>query len=219
MGGDRQEPENLPVRIEGKTLRTWKVDPASDKILLSMATPGRPAHSDINLWHGPDYTPTTISVYLEDGSQYPIDIVMSPKGYGLDTIQVKNIAETDFPLTLSVGQNGADPIYAASETIVDKVDPIWVQGNGAIKSFPLAHETDRVQVLVEATEGKNAKFYIELLQGPNNIKQAVKFYASSGIKTPFYAVFTVPGNGYTVRIRNDYPVEFPVHAYVAPYTD
>jgi hypothetical protein len=75
---------------------------------------------------------------------------------------------------------------------------------------------DKVQVLMMATDGRNVKVQIELLQGPNNIKQTVEFYASNAYKTPFYMILDTPGGGHQIRIKNKYPVEFPLAAYVEP---
>lgn len=209
------EPNDVPVTILGEHMKTWKVDPESQKVHVSLKTTGRPANAEINLWHGPDYSPALMKVWLEDGKQYPLNVVVKPKGYGIDTVQVLNTAQMEFPLTTQVGQgDGTSGIYRSPDALVEQCQPRLIQGAGAVVSYPVDASTERVQVGMYATEARNVKFILELLQGPNNVKQSIEFYASNGYKNPFYAVFDTPGSGYVVRIKNKYPLEFPINAYV-----
>ena len=61
------------------------------------------------------------------------------------------------------------------------------------------------------------KAKIELTQGPNQVKQVIELYASSGYKNPFYAVIATPGSNSALRVINQNNVEFPFDAYVLPY--
>jgi hypothetical protein len=211
------------TRIEGQTMRTWKVDRDSTKIHVQLKTNWRPSHCEVNLWHGPDYSPTNMKIYLENGKTYPLSLVLKPKGLGLDTIQVLNTASQEFPMTASVQQQGGTQntgFFKAPEELKSLSTPRLIQGAGDVEAFPLPTSANKIQVHIEAAEGqRNVKFKMELLQGPNNVKQSIEFYASTAYKTPFYAVFTTPGVGYTVRIVNEYPLEFPMYAYVEPYSD
>eukprot|EP00566_Odontella_aurita_P021507 CAMPEP_0113552214 /NCGR_PEP_ID=MMETSP0015_2-20120614/14944_1 /TAXON_ID=2838 /ORGANISM="Odontella" /LENGTH=218 /DNA_ID=CAMNT_0000453169 /DNA_START=198 /DNA_END=854 /DNA_ORIENTATION=- /assembly_acc=CAM_ASM_000160 len=212
------ESNDVPVSIMGGHMKTWKVDPVSQKCHVNLKTNGRPVNAEINLWHGPDYSPSLMKVWLEDGLQYPLNVVMNPKGHGIDTVQVQNTAQMEFPLTTQVGQgDGASGIYKSPGDLVMTSQPRLVQGAGAVVSCPIDTSVQRVQVGMHATEARNVKFILELLQGPNNVKQSIEFYASNGYKTPFYAVFDTPGSGYVVRIKNEYPLEFPINAYVEPF--
>mmetsp|Transcript_20956 Transcript_20956/g.57996 ORF Transcript_20956/g.57996 Transcript_20956/m.57996 type:complete len:259 (-) Transcript_20956:1191-1967(-) len=207
------------VRIQGGTMNTWKVDPKSKKVHVMLKTNGRPTTSEINLWHGPDYTPMLIKAYLMDGKQYPLNLIIKPKGLGIDTVQVLNTAEMELPINTAVDQGEGHPYYLSPDELIATTEPTLIQGNKMVNSIALDPELERVQVGIHATETKNVKFYLELLKGPNEVKQSIEFYASNGYKTPFYAVFDTPGGSqYTVRIINKYPVEFPMHAYVQPYT-
>lgn len=159
-----------------------------------------------------------MKVYLEDGAEYPLNILMKPKGSGLDTVRVQNTASTDFPATTGVGQDGKASIYNLPEDIETIAEPRLIQGGGAVKIYPVDNGVDRVAVAAKSKdfEARNIKFRLELLQGPNNVKQSIEFYASNGYKTPFYALFETPGTGYAIRIVNTHSLEFPITAYVAP---
>lgn len=199
-------------------MKTWKVDPESQKVHVSLKTRGRPANAEINLWHGPDYSPSLMKVWLEDGQQYPLNVVMKPKGLGIDTVQVLNTGQMELPLTTTIGQSETiSGIYQSPDALIEQCEPRLVQGGGAVVSYPVDTSTQRIQVGMHATDARNINFILELLQGPNNVKQSIEFYASNGYKSPFYAVFDTPGPGYVVRIKNKYPVEFPINAYVQAF--
>mmetsp|Transcript_9985 Transcript_9985/g.20658 ORF Transcript_9985/g.20658 Transcript_9985/m.20658 type:complete len:255 (-) Transcript_9985:295-1059(-) len=206
------------IRIQGGTMNTFKVDPQSKKVHVLLKSNGRPTTAEVNLWHGPDYTPMMIKAYLMDGKQFPLNIVVKPKGLGIDTVQILNTAEMELPINTAVDQGEGSTYYHAPDDLIASSTPHLIQGNFMVQSYPLDPTLNRVQVGLHATETKNVKFYLELLKGPNEVKQSIEFYASNGYKTPFYAVFDTPDSAqYTVRIINKYPVEFPIHAYVEPF--
>jgi hypothetical protein len=73
-----------------------------------------------------------------------------------------------------------------------------------------------VQVLLK-TDERNMKAKIELTQGPNQTKQVIELYASSGYKNPFYTIIQTPGSISTIRIINQNTVEFPFDCWCLPY--
>ena len=87
---------------------------------------------------------------------------------------------------------------------------------GMIISYSFDAEVESVEVLLK-TDGRNLKGRIELLTGPNNIKQVMDYYSSNGYKRPFYAVIQTPGPGNVVRIINENTIEYPFGAIVEPY--
>jgi len=94
-----------------------------------------------------------------------------------------------------------------------------IQGS-ALKSYPIDAKTNRVVVMLKSqpgTVGSKLAAYVELLNGPNNVKQMMEIYGSDGYKRPLFVVFETPGEGNMLRIRNDATVEFPFFATIEPY--
>ncbi len=179
-----------------------------------MATEGRPLNANLELWQGPDYTPSSMKVYIEDGNLRPLNaIVLTPQAS--NTIAIYNTGNLEFPFFASVEEKIDPGLAAASNNPYDWSSPTTVQG-GALKTFPFDPAVQSVQVMLN-TDGRNLKARIELMQGPNNDKQIIEFYSSDGMKRPIYVVIETPGTGNVVRVINQNPVEFPFTAYIGPY--
>jgi hypothetical protein len=108
-------------------------------------------------------------------------------------------------------------LFAAANILAEKCEPTLIQGGGSVKSFTLDPSVERVQIMLKAPNGRNMKAQIELMQGPNNDKQVIEYYASNRKKNPLFAVMETPGAGNTVRLINEYPMEFPLYAWVEPF--
>jgi len=203
------------VRVQGMTLKTWDVSaPSTDRVQVSLKSEGRPIESQIELWTTPSYIPTKMRVYTMDGKDRPVNAVIeTPKE--TNTVAVYNNAEIDFPFDAAVVDTG---LGKAMEALSGET-PELVQGAGAIRSYTFGPEVDSVQVLLK-TAGlgeRNMKAMVEVTEGPNQVKQIIELYASSGYKNPFYMTLALPATFSTVRIINENTVEFPFDAYVVPY--
>jgi hypothetical protein len=90
--------------------------------------------------------------------------------------------------------------------------PKLVQG-GAVLTVPIPADTNSVQLLLQ-TQGRPLSARIELLSGPNNVKQVMEVYCEDGQMRPFYSIVQTPGIGNVIRIVNTATVEFPLTAVV-----
>ena len=204
--------------IQGNSLRTWAVpDMETHRVLLTLRTEGRPMTSTIELWQGPDYTPTKMKVYVEDVMLRPFQaIVETPMSS--NTIAVYNTANMEFPFYANLEEysdRSNHGLALAPMQLAETAIPHIVQG-GSITSFPFPPEVDSIHFLLK-TDGRNLKARVELMQGPNNDKQIMEFYSSDGYKRPFYAVVETPGSGNVVRIINENTMEFPFFCSIAPF--
>lgn len=207
------------VKVEGNSLRTWDVHHSVDAMQVLMKTEGRPLNALVELWHGPDYTPSKLAVYIEDGDLRPFNAVVATP-YGGNTVAVYNTAAMEYPFTACVYGNveddGSSALMTAPESLSETSVARTVQGGGMVVTYPFDASVQSVQVLLK-TDGRNMNARIELLQGPNNIKQVMEYYSSDGQMRPFFAIIETPNNGNVVRIVNHATVEYPFTAYVEPY--
>merc|ERR1719352_1272826 len=176
-----------PLLVQGGTLKTWSyASSAVERVQVFLTTEGRPLDADIELWQGPDNTPTKMRVYSEDGKARPFNVVVETP-QSPNTVAIRNIGGIEFPLAASLIANDVDePIsdFHATSTMV--------QG-GALKTFPFPPNVQRVEVMIK-TDGRPLNARIELLQGPNNNKQVMELYADDGLARPFFAIIDTMGS-------------------------
>lgn len=199
------------LKVQGGSLKTWTYSsPAVERVEVNLKTDGRPLDCDIDLWQGPDNTPTKMRVYVEDGALRPFSAVIeTPRGP--NTVAIRNIGHLEFPVSAAVSANEVESSAADLEGAPRRT----IQG-GALHTYPFDPTVDAVQILLR-TDGRPLNARIELLQGPNNNKQVMEIYAEDGLDRPFYAVIETPGSGNVVRCVNTAPVEFPMTASVGAY--
>jgi len=200
---------NTPVVIQGESLRTWSFDSAAvERVQVILKTEGRPLDTDIELWQGPDNTPQKMRVYVEDGKMRTFNcIVETPRGP--NTVCIRNTAHMEFPIYAGVAP--IDGMVMESDAT-----PRTIQG-GALRTYPFEPNVDSVKVVLQ-TDGRPLNSRIELLQGPNNIKQVMELYTEDGMDRPFCGILETPGSGNVVRIVNTATMEFPLVCQAEPFT-
>ena len=204
------------MKVQGGSLKTWTYNsPAVEAVHVAMKTEGRPLDADIELWQGPDNTPHKMRVYVEDGSLRPFScMIATPRGP--NTVAIRNIGNLEFPIEASVAADTPDIVRPSLDMRSFESEPLLVQG-GALRTYPFNPSVESVQVLLN-TDGRPLNARIELLQGPNNIKQVIELYTEDGLDRPFLIVLETPGSGNVIRIVNTSTVEFPLTAGVEAYT-
>ena len=94
--------EESTALIQGNTLRTWPLSTSyTDMIQVSLATEGRPLNANIEMWQGPDYTPSHMKVYIEDGNLRPLNAVLLTPSAS-NTVAIYNTGNLEFPFYATV---------------------------------------------------------------------------------------------------------------------
>jgi len=205
--------EGTAVIVQGNSLKTWSFpNPMLERVHVGVRTEGRPFDADIELWQGPDNTPMKLRAYVEDGGLRPFSaIVETPRGP--NTVAVRNIGQLEFPMEAVVSAD--DGSFPSTSNFQAESKPMTIQG-GALRTYPFSPMVESVVVCL-TTDGRPLNTRIELLQGPNNIKQVMEVYTEDGMDRPFFAIIETPGSGNVVRVVNTATVEFPLVASVQPY--
>merc|ERR1712072_1639452 len=97
------------ILVQGGSLRTWSYrSPSVEQVQVVLSTEGRPLDADLELWHGPDNTPTKMRVYVENGQMRPFSaVIATPRGP--NTVSIRNIGQIEFPIAANVFAEGIDP--------------------------------------------------------------------------------------------------------------
>ena len=216
-----------PIKVQGGSLRTWSFQsPFVDSIQVHLRTEGRPMNANIELWKGPDNTPQKVAVYLEDGSFRTFCCtILTPDEQ--NAISIRNTGQMEYPLHAAIqaelyrsppGTTTKDGDGNDKQSVTERLASIEckriVQG-GAVFTMPLSPETASVEIVLK-TDGRPLNARIELLHGPNNVKQVMELYTEDGLVRPFHAIVDTPGAGNVIRIVNTATVEFPIQLSVQP---
>jgi len=211
-GGQQLMTTQKAAIVQGKSLKTWSYRSSIvDNVQVVLSTDGRPLDADVQLWQGPDNTPCKMRVYSEDGNKRPFSAVIATPDDGESTVAVRNVGENVFPLSAYVVANDVDMPFSEfrdTSTIV--------QGGGALRTYEFDSRVDSVEVMLK-TDGRPLNARVELLEGPNNIKQVIELYTEDGLERPFFAIIDTKGMGNVIRVVNTAPIEFPMFASVEPH--
>ena len=233
-------------RIQGGSRHTYNAPFDRDSSHVFLESDGRPIETEIELWDGPNNTPTRMKVYSEDGRMRPINAMFeNPMGGSLggsmrgNTMSVRNTGPMEFPLNAGVGSVGGGPMMSPSG-----VRPGGLAGsegaymteaelNGFTRpSSPSMRRGETVQggalrtfpldYSVEAaqvtitTDGLPMNAKVELWGTSSHIKQMAEIYNDNGQSRPFASIIDLPGGSNTIAIYNTGPMEYPIKVVVEP---
>jgi len=205
--------EIVPVEVQGGSLKTCSFDTSVNRVSVLLKTTGRPLNANVELWQGPDNSPQTMAVYLEDGEIRPFRVTIESPGSS-NAVAIRNTGQMEFPLTAGI-ETDMSGRTGPSASLLANSKYRTVQG-GAVYTTPFPASVRSVQIALR-TDGRPLNARVELLQGPNNNKQVMEVYTEDGQARPFYVIVECPGSGNVVRIVNTSTVEFPLTASAEPY--
>jgi hypothetical protein len=222
--------ETLDYVESGSTVRTYPIPGWAERVQMRFETNGRPLKGEANLWTGPIRKVHTLKFDTESGIEFPIEATLKFKKAS-PVLKVSTADNQNYPMKVGVfipPPERADEIGAYTGKKFDEAtseEKKRIQGSntdgrfGMRENWVVPVNVDSVQVIAwsKDTGKKSFKLDIELIQGPNNVKQSY-FLQCGGGSQPYHAVFQTPGSGWVVRIRNKKYVEDGlIEVAVVPY--
>lgn len=205
-------------RIEGGgTVRTYQMPPDADRCQYVLKSEGRPLKCVVELWLGPLRRTHAMDVSVEDGAKTPFRATLKFRPGGPQVLRVRSSKGNHLPLSAGVYVPDAarrKELKQNTERLFERSEKTRIQGQSvggggsAVRLFPIANEVEAVQLMIWAinTGKKSCKFKIEVLQGPNNIKQLYDGHLGGGSQ-PYHCVIETPGEGTVLRMQNKKFVE------------
>lgn len=222
--------ESMDYVEAGNTVRTYPMPSWATRCQMRFETNGRPLKGEANLWVGPLRKVHTLKFDTESGVEFPIETLLKFKKLA-PVLKISTADNQNYPMKVGVfvpPPERAAELEAYTEktffTCSDEEKQV-IQGSntdgkfGARVNWVIPANVESVQLLgwSKDTGLKSFKVDIELLQGPNNIKQKY-FLQCGGGSQPFHAVLQTPGPGWVVRIKNKKFVEDgKIEIAVLPY--
>lgn len=218
-------------RIDGGgTVETFQMPPWTDCCQYYLKTIGRPLKAKVEMWVGPIRTTHTLKVDMDDGSETPYEGTLRFRKGVAPVIKISTI-DANIPIWAGVcvpSVDRANELRANTEKIWETSGPDIkqkVQGAntdgtcGTNRYWSVPGNVESVQLVAWSRDSgkKSFKVDIEVLQGPNSVRQGYYLQCGGGSQ-PYHAVLQTPGDGCAVRVRNkkfleDGLVEFCVLPY------
>ncbi|CAJ1942210.1 unnamed protein product [Cylindrotheca closterium] len=198
----------------GGTVRTYKMPLWADKCQMLFTTDGRPMKAEANLWLGPLRVVHTMKIDMEDGAKTPYQSTITFKKFG-QVLKVSTSDSLEFPMLAGVyvpNPERAKELHQNTIDVFDNATPeqkkriqggSTLGGGGAVRYWTIPPNVQSVQVIGWSKDvgKKSFKLKVEVLQGPNNIKQGF-FLQCGGSTQPYHGVLQTPGPGSIIRITN-----------------
>ena len=207
---------------------------------VNLRSEGRPINANVEMWNGPDNTSQRARFYSENGDYRPVNARFGNHGpsRGPSTMDVRNSGPVEFPMSAGVGygrhqqqqqsygygsqgngyssqRNGYGSQGYGGGSRPGNPTRETVQG-GALQTYSFEQGVTRVEVEL-TSQGMPIKAEVELLQGPNTVKQMADIYSDNGRDKPFTVDLDTPGYGSSITVRNTGPMEYPIEAMLTPF--
>lgn len=190
---------------------------------------GRPMHARVEEWKTSGHTPFRVDSYSQDANARPLRVFSPSRDGSPHTMAIRNTGPMEFPLDdYSTFAGGSTKIQGNSLRTYSNLhhsNPTnWptrvgevIQGEGMIRTYPIPADVEEVRIFITSDEGYDVSAKIEVLQGPNCVKQEYQVHSENGRTKPFLAVIDTPGYAaHTIRIENTGPMTYPIRADVQP---
>lgn len=212
----------------GKTVKTFPLRPGIERVQLLFKTNGRPLKCKASLWMGPLRQTHNCEMNIEDGCKTPFRYTLKFKPVG-QVLRIETSDSQQLPVMAAVHIPSAErqeELRLNTEAVWAGAEKTIVQGGstegggGAIRTWEIPTNVESVQFLSWAKDvgAKSFKMKIELIQGPNCVKQDF-FLQCGGGSQPYHAIFETPGAGWQIRIQNKKFLEDGLYqCAVVPYT-
>ena len=200
--------------------------------MVHLSSEGRPVHAHIAEWRTAGHTPFSVQSYTQDARERPLR-VYTPDSRSPHTVAIRNTGPMEFPVhdhsTFGTGngriQGGSLRTYSNVfhpenhendwSIIMHQMGQV-IDGDGSVAAFPVPGHVDQVRLCI-GSDGYDVSAKIEVLQGPNCVKQEFEVQSENGLTKPFLAIIDTPGDsGHSIRIENTGPMTYPIRASVEP---
>jgi len=200
----------------GGTVKTYKMPLWATRVQMRLETNGRPMKGEVNLWLGPGRLTHTLKVDSESGKQFPVQATLKFKPN--PTLKISTTNLPNYPMKIGVHV----PSPERAKELADHTEALWdslgvteegekrlIQGSntdgkyGKQAHWLIPDDVESVQLLGWSRDSgkKSFKVEMELIQGPNNVRQYY-FLQCGGGSQPYHTVYQTPGKGWMMRIRN-----------------
>lgn len=206
-------PLDIPMELiqGGKTVKTYPLAPGVERIQLLFQTNGRPLKCKVGLWLGPLRQTHNCEMNIEDGNEFPFRYILKFKNVG-QVLRIETSSMHELPVLAGVlipSPERQNELKKNTEAVWKSADKTLIQGGsveggkGAVRTWVIPENVESVQFLSWAkdTGMKSFKMKIELLHGPNNVKQEFDLQCGGGSQ-PYHCVFETPGPDWQIRIYN-----------------
>ena len=212
------ETTNL-IKVQGEAQKFCSFGELVNRVHVVMNTEEcGPLRADIDLWEVPSNTAQAMTIYLEDGKKFPFRAIIETPGDS-STLAIRNTSPMVYPFMVGVEtdrtSNGERVHNMNVDGDMDGGVSKTIYGNSVFtKPFPPKVQSVAVSL---KSNGRPINARVELLQGPNNIKQDIEIFLENGLERPAHLILDTPGKGSVVRVTNIGSLALPFSVSVGPY--